>query len=107
MSSLVQTNTCFSWDQMAQYDLPSMINKVIDTTNEPKVFYVGHSMGTTTLMAMSDILPDMKEKIILANLLAPVAFVEHMRSPIALIAPFANIIEVMQILLAKLFSNET
>ena len=64
-------------------------------------------MGTTTLMAMSDILPDMKEKIILANLLAPVAFVEHMRSPIALIAPFANIIEVMQILLAKLFSNET
>lgn len=82
---------------MAQYDLPSMINKVIDTTNEPRVFYIGHSMGTTTLMAMSDILPEMKEKIILANLLAPVAFMEHMRSPIALISPFANIIEVMQI----------
>ena len=52
-------------------------------------------MGTTTVMAMSDIHPEMKEKIILANLLAPVAYVEHMRSPIALIAPFANILEVM------------
>lgn len=99
MSFLIQTNQCFSWDQMAQYDLPSMINKVIDTTNEPQVFYIGHSMGTTTLMAMSDIHPEMKEKIILANLLAPVAFVEHMRSPIALIAPFANIIEVIQMAL--------
>jgi lysosomal acid lipase/cholesteryl ester hydrolase len=99
MSFLTQINQCFSWDQMAQYDLPSMINKVIDTTNEPQVFYIGHSMGTTTLMAMSDIHPEMKEKIILANLLAPVAFVEHMRSPIALIAPFANIIEVIQMAL--------
>ena len=38
---------------------------------------------------------EMKEKILLANLLAPVAFVEHMKSPIALLAPFANILEVM------------
>ena len=51
-------------------------------------------MGTTTVMAMANYYPEMSEKIILASLLAPVAFVEHMRSPIGLIAPFVNIIEV-------------
>ena len=80
---------------MAKYDLPTMLNKALDTTGQTQLFYIGHSMGTTTVMAMSDIHPEMKEKIILANLLAPVAYVEHMRSPIALIAPFANILEVM------------
>ena len=76
------------------YDLPAMINKTIDTTKEEKIFYIGHSMGTTTVMAMANYYPEMSEKIILASLLAPVAFVEHMRSPIGLIAPFVNIIEV-------------
>ena len=76
------------------YDLPAMINKRIETTKEEKIFYIGHSMGTTTVMAMANYYPEMSEKIILASLLAPVAFVEHMRSPIGLIAPFVNIIEV-------------
>ena len=76
------------------YDLPAMINKTIETTKEEKIFYIGHSMGTTTVMAMANYYPEMSEKIILASLLAPVAFVEHMRSPIGLIAPFVNIIEV-------------
>ena len=80
---------------MAQYDLPEMINKALETSGQSRLFYIGHSMGTTTVMAMSDIHPEMKEKIMLANLLAPVAFVEHMKSPIALLAPFANTLEVM------------
>ena len=88
--------TFFSWDEMAEYDLPAMINKTLETTKAEKIFYIGHSMGTTALMAMSTFHPEMNEKIILASLLAPVAFVEHMRSPIALIAPFANIIEVFK-----------
>ena len=79
---------------MAQYDLPAMLNKVLDTTGEEKLFYIGHSMGTTTYMAMTNMYPEMNDKIILANFLAPIAFVEHMRSPIALIAPITNIIEV-------------
>ena len=79
---------------MGKYDLPAMINKVLDTTGEEQLFYVGHSMGTTALMAMTNFHPEMNDKIILASLLAPVAYVEHIRSPIALIAPFANLLEV-------------
>jgi len=38
--------------------------------------------------------PELQEKIILASLLAPVAYVGEMKSPIRLIAPFADSLEV-------------
>ena len=38
--------------------------------------------------------PEFQEKILLANLLAPVAFVDHMKSPIRLIASYTESIEV-------------
>ena len=45
-------------------------------------------------MVMANKHPEMQEKILLANLLAPVAYVDHMQSPIRLIAPYADSIEV-------------
>jgi len=80
----------FSWDESAEYDLPAMINKVLETTQHDKIFYVGHSMGTTAFMAMVSTNSEMKEKIIMANLLSPVAYVEHMRSPVRLLVPYAE-----------------
>ena len=51
-------------------------------------------MGTTGYMVMANKHPELQNKIILANLLAPVAYVGEMKSPIRLIAPFANSLEV-------------
>lgn len=45
-------------------------------------------------MVMANKRPEYQEKIILATLLSPVAFMDHMKSPIRFIAPFANQIEV-------------
>jgi len=36
----------FSFDEMAQYDLPSIINFVKQRDKVEKVYYVGHSQGT-------------------------------------------------------------
>ncbi|XP_020909772.1 gastric triacylglycerol lipase [Exaiptasia diaphana] len=36
----------FSFDEMAKYDLPAMINYVINTTSQPYLYYAGHSQGT-------------------------------------------------------------
>ena len=52
---------------MAKYDLPAMIDKVLETTNQERLFYIGHSMGTTTFMAMAATIPEMQEKIIQAH----------------------------------------
>ena len=61
-----------------------------------KIHYVGHSMGTTGFMVMMNERPEYADKIIMANFLAPVAYVEHMKSPIRLLAPFADSIEVIR-----------
>jgi len=37
----------FSWDEMAQYDVPAIIAKVSEHSGENSVAYVGHSQGTT------------------------------------------------------------
>lgn len=41
----------FSWDQMALYDVPGVINYVIQATGNAKVTYIGHSEGTTQMFA--------------------------------------------------------
>ena len=51
-----------TWDEMAHYDLPAMIEKVLELTGESELFYAGHSMGTTALMAMHHYRPDIGEK---------------------------------------------
>ena len=83
-----------SWDEMAKYDLPAMIDKVLETTNQERLFYIGHSMGTTTFMAMAATIPEMQEKIIQAHFLAPIGFLEHMKSPAKIFAPYADQLKV-------------
>lgn len=84
----------FSWDEMGKFDLPAMIDQILLMTSAEKIHYVGHSMGTTMFMAMTNLRPEYQDKIIMANFLAPVAYVEHMQSPIRYIAPFAGSIDV-------------
>jgi len=76
----------FSWDEMAKYDIPAQVNKVLELTGKEDLQYIGHSMGTTAFMAMHHYRPDVAAKIRLAHLLSPVAYVGHMESPIAWIA---------------------
>ena len=47
---------------MAKYDLPTMLEFVLQATGQEEMFYVGHSMGTTTFMAMPKYRPDLLEK---------------------------------------------
>lgn len=52
----------FSWEQMAQYDIPSFFDYITHHTSQPKINYVGHSLGTLQLFAaLSD--PEISEKI--------------------------------------------
>ena len=81
-----------------------MIDKVIETTGVDKIYYGGHSMGTTSFMVMANRKTEYQEKIILANFLAPIAFVDHMTSPLRYIAPFAGSIDVSNHLLGDSFN---
>ena len=80
----------FSWDEMGKYDIPAMIDKVRQVSGQEKIYYIGHSMGTTGLMVMANDRPEYLEHIHMASLLAPVAWVDHMKSPIRYLAPFST-----------------
>ena len=80
----------FTWDEMAHYDIPSQIEKVLEVTGAEELHYVGHSMGTTAFMAMHHYRKDIAEKIRLAHFLSPVAYVGHMQSPIGWIASLGD-----------------
>merc|ERR1711962_61227 len=80
----------FLGDEMAKYDLPAMLNYVMETTRQEKIYYIGHSMGTTTFMVMNSLDPSWADKVELAVLLAPVAYTKHIKSPARLLVPFMN-----------------
>jgi len=80
----------FTWDEMAHYDLPAMIERVLELTGETELYYAGHSMGTTAFMAMHHYRPDIGLKIRLANFLAPVASESAMGGPLGWIAGFMD-----------------
>lgn len=63
----------FSFDQMGQRDLPTMLNYVLELTRQEKLTYIGHSMGCMTFFVMMNHLPRMNAKVRLMIGLAPVA----------------------------------
>jgi lysosomal acid lipase/cholesteryl ester hydrolase len=79
---------------MGKFDIPAMIDEILTTTGQDKIFYIGHSMGTTGFMVMANEKPEYQDHIILASLLAPIAYVDHMKSPIKYLAPYSKSIEV-------------
>lgn len=102
----------FSFHEMGTIDLPESIDYVLNVTGAEGLYYTGHSMGTSQFFVMGNLQsfisfvyidqyiiagserPEYMEKIKLASLMAPVSYTEHMKSPIALMAPFSNSVEV-------------
>ncbi|CAI5774703.1 Hypothetical predicted protein [Podarcis lilfordi] len=68
----------FSFDEMAKYDLPASINFVLNKTGQEKIFYVGHSEGTTMAFIAFSTMPHLAKKIKMFFALAPVVTVKYL-----------------------------
>lgn len=78
----------FSNDEVALQDLPAMIDYALETSAQQKLYYVGHSQGTTAFFALTASKPEYNDKIIMMYALAPMVYMKHARSPlIRMIAP--------------------
>lgn len=77
----------WSWDEMAKYDLPNMVDFILNATGHKQISYVGHSQGTTMGFAALSTNKDLESKINLFVALAPVANVSHMTSAMKLLTP--------------------
>lgn len=78
----------FSYDEMAQYDLPAMVDFMRTKTGNDQIYYMGHSQGTMIMFAHAGTNPDFEQKIKKFFALAPVAKVGHIGGLLSWIAPF-------------------
>ncbi|XP_040601279.1 lipase member N isoform X3 [Mesocricetus auratus] len=44
----------FSFDEMAKYDLPGIIDFIVNKTGQEKLYFIGHSLGTTIGFLLED-----------------------------------------------------
>ncbi|CAB3373680.1 Hypothetical predicted protein [Cloeon dipterum] len=61
----------FTFHEMGIFDLPAMIDYVLEQTGETQVNYVGHSMGTTAFWVMGSEKPEYNAKIRQMHALRP------------------------------------
>lgn len=84
---------------MGQFDIPAEIDYILEQTGEPKLYYLGHSMGTTRFWVAMSLYPEYNKKIRSMYALSPVAYLGNMLSPLGLLAPFAVQEEVCNLLI--------
>jgi len=96
----------WSFDEMAQIDLPTIINYVLKTTGAAKLSYIGHSQGTMIgFLGFENAEVASKVNIFIA--LAPVAYVYHTTSVLLRVLADLKAEYILQILGVKDFAPDT
>lgn len=67
---------------MGVYDLPIVIDYILAMTHQAKLSYIGHSMGTTMFWVLLSERPEYNDKIQMMIAMAPIAFINHVKSPV-------------------------
>ncbi|XP_039306595.1 lipase 3 isoform X2 [Solenopsis invicta] len=63
----------YSYHEVGTKDLPAMLDYILNYRGEKDLYYIGHSMGTTSIFALLSTRPEYNVKIKMAILMAPVA----------------------------------
>ena len=81
---------------MGAFDLPAALTYVRSkTTSKKKLFYIGHSMGTSMFWAaMNERQSLMEDAVELMVAMGPVATVQHIESPVRILAPVSKEVNV-------------
>ncbi|XP_011860854.1 PREDICTED: lipase 3-like [Vollenhovia emeryi] len=61
----------YSFHEIGTKDLPAMLNYVLNHTKQKDLYYIGHSMGGSTLHVLLSLKPEYNRKIKMAICLAP------------------------------------
>uniref|UniRef100_A0A663LMH5 AB hydrolase-1 domain-containing protein n=1 Tax=Athene cunicularia TaxID=194338 RepID=A0A663LMH5_ATHCN len=67
---------------MAMYDLPAMINYILQKTGQEQLYFVAYSQGTTTGFIAFSSIPELDCKIKMFFALAPITTSSNMKSPL-------------------------
>ncbi|XP_069668914.1 lipase 3-like [Periplaneta americana] len=78
----------FSWHEMGVYDLPAVLDYILESTEEKDLYYVGHSMGSTMFYVLMSTKPEYNDKIRHMVALAPVAYLRNTKSLFAAVTKY-------------------
>lgn len=70
-----------SFNEMGTYDLPAMIDYILDTTTQKGLNVIGHSQGGANILVMLSEKPEYNEKVKLSILFAPAALLSRAKNP--------------------------
>nr|CAH0101930.1 unnamed protein product [Daphnia galeata] len=84
----------FSWDEIGNYDIPSIINYILKETGQSKLSYIGHSLGCGVFFIAMVKHPELNSKIDIMIALAPLSSFAHFTTPLfRILTPFSKIIQ--------------
>ncbi|XP_014486359.1 PREDICTED: lipase 3-like isoform X2 [Dinoponera quadriceps] len=72
----------FSWHEIGYYDIPALIDYILDKTGHEKLYYIGYSQGTTVFYVMGSERPEYNDKVKSMISLAPIAYIGNQKSPL-------------------------
>ncbi|XP_049620523.1 lipase member N [Suncus etruscus] len=90
LSATEEEYWAFSFDEMAKYDLPEIIDFVVNKTGQEKLYFVGHSLGTTIGFAAFSTMPELAQRIKMQFALSPVASLKYPTGILTKILLFSN-----------------
>uniref|UniRef100_A0A8R1UWT9 Partial AB-hydrolase lipase domain-containing protein n=1 Tax=Pristionchus pacificus TaxID=54126 RepID=A0A8R1UWT9_PRIPA len=70
----------FSWHEMGEYDFPAMIDYILEVTQRPNLFLVGHSQGSHAFIIATNHYPEIQRKVKHHFAMAPSLSSFHLRS---------------------------
>lgn len=83
--------------------MPTFLNHILRVTKQGKLFYIGHSQGTTAFFALTSEKPEYNKKIRFMVGLGPAAYFGHPKSKVfPLIVNFQDQILVSELILRQL-----
>lgn len=82
----------FSFHEIAKYDLPAVIDYILIKTNHTFAHYVGHSQGSTSVLAMLSLRPQYNKKLKTLHLMAPAVYYSNALITLKTAAMFADAI---------------
>ncbi|ERL92854.1 lipase 3 isoform X1 [Dendroctonus ponderosae] len=71
----------FSFHEKGYYDLPAIVDYILDFAQVDNITYVGHSQGTTASLVLTTSRPEYNDKFNLMVLFSPIVYLDHMSSP--------------------------
>ena len=81
----------YSWHEMGVYDLPAIIDYVLEVSKQHSLYYVAHSMGCSMFFVLTSTLPHYNSKFRMMFGFGPAAFNPHITNKLYRIAEFSKV----------------